>query len=82
VPTTLPMSTDRWSQFEEQRQAHFSKREELVTRIDLGNFGTVDEFEQEHKKIILVKTQAGNHDYLGVQEGLQDIIRKSFGLNS
>jgi abhydrolase domain-containing protein 12 len=76
------MSTDSWSQFEEQRQAHFSKRKEVVTRIDMRNFGTVDEFEQEHRKIILVKAQAGNHDYIGVQEGVQDIIRKSFGLNS
>jgi len=79
LPITLPISTDTWSQFEAKRQAHFARRKEIVTRTDMGNFGTVDRFEQEGRKIILVKTQAGNHDYLGVQEGLQDIIGKSFG---
>lgn len=80
LPTTLPVPTDTWNQFEIQRQAHFAKREVIVTSTDIGNFGTVDEFEQEGRKIVLVKTQAGNHDFLGVQEGLQDIIGRSFRL--
>jgi abhydrolase domain-containing protein 12 len=79
LPTTLPIPTDAWNQFETHRQAHFAKRKEIVTHIDMGNFGTVDEFEQEGRKIILVKTEAGKHDFIGVQEGLQDIIGMSFG---
>jgi len=79
LPTALPIRTETWNLFETHRQAHFAKRKEIVTHIDMGNFGTIDEFE-EGRKIMLVKTKAGNHDYLGIQEGLQDIIGKTFGL--
>lgn len=78
LPTALPIPTETWNLFETQRQIHFAKRKEVVTHIDMGNFGTIDEFEQGGRKIMLVKTRAGNHDYLGTQEGLQDIIGKSF----
>lgn len=32
------------------------------------------------REVIFVKMLEGNHDYVGVQEGLQDIIGRKFGL--
>lgn len=80
LPMTLPIPAETWDQYETQRQAHFARREELVAHTDLRNFGTLDEFQKEGRKILLVKSQAGNHDLVGIQEGLQDIIRKAFRL--
>lgn len=34
------------------------------------------------RDVIFVKMLEGNHDYVGVQEGLQDIIGRKFGLLS
>jgi len=32
------------------------------------------------RRVVFVKTLEGKHDYIGVQEGLQDIIGRKFGL--
>jgi len=32
----------------------------------------------EKRDVVLVKTLAGGHDYLGIQEGLVDIIGQTF----
>lgn len=34
------------------------------------------------REVIFVKMLEGNHDNVGIQEGLQDIISKKFGLSS
>jgi abhydrolase domain-containing protein 12 len=60
-------------------EARRAKREQLVTHTDLPRIGTMDEFIQEGRKIVLVKTHKGGHDYLGIQEGVQDAIGKAFG---
>jgi len=54
-------------------------REEIVTSVELHNFGTVHEFTDSGRKVVFVQTLAGGHDYLGVQEGVQDAIRQTFG---
>jgi abhydrolase domain-containing protein 12 len=46
----------------------------------LANFGRIDEFSEDGRKVVLVKTLAGGHDYLGLQEGLQDIIGRTFAI--
>ncbi len=41
----------------------------------------MDEFTEDNgRRVTLVKTLAGGHDYLGVQEGLVDIIGKAFSV--
>ena len=54
------------------------KRGELVKHTPIPKFGSLDEFEADERQVVLVKTHAGSHDYLPLQEGLQDIIRKRF----
>jgi abhydrolase domain-containing protein 12 len=54
------------------------KRSEILNHRDLLNFGTVDESEQDGRKVVLVKALAGGHDYVGAQEGVQDIIGTTF----
>ncbi|KAJ7644307.1 alpha beta-hydrolase [Roridomyces roridus] len=55
-------------------------REKLLTTVDLHNFGSVREFMDGERKVVFVKSLAGGHDYLGVQEGVQDVIGRNFGL--
>ncbi|KAF9458517.1 abhydrolase domain-containing 12 [Collybia nuda] len=61
---------------EEDRRA---RREELVTHTDLPGVGGVDVGEREGRRVVLVKTDKGGHDYIGVQEGVWEAIGTSFG---
>lgn len=74
------MTTDQWNTFTTQQAARQNKRNELVTTTVMANFGRVDAFEADGRKLVLVKTLFGGHDYLGVQEGIQDVIGRTFGL--
>jgi len=74
------MTTDRWNIFTTQQAARQNKRDELVNTTVMANFGRVDAFEADGRKLVLVKTLFGGHDYLGVQEGIQDVIGRTFGL--
>ena len=76
----LAMSKQDWEIVEGQQNARQKKRNEILKSTTLANFGRVDEFSDNGHKIVLVKTLAGGHDYLGVQEGLQDIIGRTFGI--
>ncbi|RXW22879.1 hypothetical protein EST38_g2991 [Candolleomyces aberdarensis] len=72
------LSTDEWQKMLGQQQARKEKRGELVEHTPISKFGSIDEFEADRRQVVLVKTHAGSHDYLPLQEGLQDIIRKKF----
>ena len=74
----LAMSKEDWEIVERQRKARQNKRNEILKSTTLLNFGRIDEFSEDRRKVVLVKTLAGGHDYLGVQEGLQDIIGRTF----
>lgn len=70
---------DAMSASQEQRSA---AREKLVDHIDMGDFGYIERFWDKTKKrnVMLVKAKHGGHDYLGVQEGVQDAMGRMFGL--
>lgn len=57
-------------------------REKLVDHFDMGDFGYIERFWDKTKKrnVTLVKAKHGGHDYLGVQEGVQDAMGHMFGL--
>jgi abhydrolase domain-containing protein 12 len=76
----LSMSKEDWEIVEGQQKARQEKRNELLKSTTLLNFGRIDEFSEEGRKIVLVKTLAGGHNYLGAQEGLQDIIGRTFAI--
>ena len=74
----LVMSKEDWQVVEAQQKARHNKRNEILKSKTLANFGRIDEFSEDGRKVVLVKTLAGGHDYLGIQEGLQDIIGRIF----
>ncbi|KAG6844517.1 hypothetical protein H0H87_006278 [Tephrocybe sp. NHM501043] len=81
LPEGLSVTQESWEKFWAQREAWTAKRTELLTITKLPNFGIVEQFEADGRKVVFVKTLAGGHDYLGVQEGVQDFIRTSFNVH-
>ncbi|KAF9074506.1 Alpha/Beta hydrolase protein [Rhodocollybia butyracea] len=81
-----PVSTTKedWSAFTAQIAARKSQRDNIVTTTRMANFGVMEEFTDKGGEtvvdVVFVKTLEGKHDYIGVQEGLQDIIGRKFGL--
>jgi len=67
-----------WAVISEQQGLRKTERDQIIKTTKIDNFGQIDEFLENGRKIVLVKTLAGGHDYLGVQEGLVDIIGKTF----
>jgi len=55
------------------------RREELVSRVNIHNFGTLDEFAASGRRVALLKTVSGKHD-IPKEEGVQDTIRRMFDL--
>ena len=76
----LAMSKEDWEIVESQQKARQNKRKEILKSTTFANFGRMDEFSEDGLKIVLVKTLAGGHNYIGVQEGLQDIIGRTFAI--
>jgi abhydrolase domain-containing protein 12 len=76
----LAMSKQDWEIVEGQQKARQNKRNEILKSTSWVNFGRIDEFSENGRKIVLVKTLAGAHIHIGVQEGLQDIIGRTFAI--
>ena len=74
----LAMSKEDWELVDGQQKARQNKRNEILKSTTLANFGRMDEFSEDGRKVVLVKTLAGAHNFLGLQEGLQDIIGRTF----
>ncbi|KAF8221426.1 alpha/beta-hydrolase [Tricholoma matsutake] len=56
-----------------------ARRAELVSRVSIHNFGTLDEFAADGRKVALLKTISGKHD-IPKDEGVQDTIGRMFDL--
>uniref|UniRef100_A0A8H7XQT1 AB hydrolase-1 domain-containing protein n=2 Tax=Psilocybe cubensis TaxID=181762 RepID=A0A8H7XQT1_PSICU len=81
MPTDpLTISQEVWDIISKQSEARRFKRNQILSSKTIPNFGTIDQFVDGPRKVALVKTLAGGHDYLGVQEGLIDIIARNFEL--
>ncbi|KAF7296482.1 AB hydrolase-1 domain-containing protein [Mycena chlorophos] len=81
-PNAAMISHDEWSAFNTQLALRKSVRADVVTTVEMPHFGTLQEFDDvaHGRKVVYLQTLAGGHDYLGVQEGVQDVIGKMFGL--
>jgi hypothetical protein len=55
-----------------------ARRQELVSRVNIPNFGTLDEFTASGRKVALLKIAYEKHDIPKV-EGLQDAIGRMQG---
>jgi len=80
VSAPLWLTAESLGKLTEQHRARREVLEEKVRTTHIPKFGRIDEFVDEKRKVVLVKTLFGGHDYLGIQEGLVDIIGKTFGL--
>jgi abhydrolase domain-containing protein 12 len=56
-----------------------ARRKELVSRANIPNFGTLDEFAANGRKVALLKIAYGKHD-IPKNEGLQEVIGRMFHL--
>ncbi|KAG5351127.1 hypothetical protein C0989_007833 [Termitomyces sp. Mn162] len=81
IPDSLTLTQESWETFSAERKVWITKRAEILRTTELQNFGTVTEFEEEGRKVVFLKTLAGGHDYLGIQEGVQDLIRTVFNVH-
>jgi abhydrolase domain-containing protein 12 len=86
LPETKPLtlgqmlSPEEWEDIQEVLQQRNSVRRGLVQSTTIPRFGRVDEFSADGRSVVLVKTLVGSHDFIGIQEGLQDIIKRKFRL--
>ena len=76
------LSAEEWAKLSEAREARREARAAFIQHESLAKFGEVDEFwdPKNERRVTLVKTLAGGHDRLPLQEGLQDIVKRKFEL--
>ena len=86
VAISLPPNPDmtytkeQYAEFLENQKQRNAKRSELVRKVDIPNFGTVEEFDGTAGKVVYVETFWGSHTRIGVQEGVQEEIARTFKL--
>lgn len=79
LPTNPAAYTpDDWAIFTSAQQKRLAVRREIVSQITIKNFGQLEEIDDNGRKVALLKTLKGGHDRLGIQEGVQDIMRVMF----
>ncbi|KAL1719683.1 Alpha/Beta hydrolase protein [Schizophyllum commune] len=84
---TLPsnpgsLSKDDWDKFTHDVTARRQAEKNLVITNEIRDFGVTSEFvdsDNGDRRVMLVKTLAGGHDAVGLQEGVQDVMGKFFG---
>lgn len=74
-----PEERDALSVSLEKRRA---VKRKIAKHVDMKNFGYIDNFwdRTKNRNVTLVKAKYGGHDYLGVQEGVQDAMGHMFKL--
>lgn len=84
---TLPsnpgaISKDDWEKFTHEVTSRKQAEKNLVIVNEVRDFGVTSEFvdsDNGDRRVMLVKTLAGGHGAVGLQEGVQDIVGKFFG---
>ena len=78
IPGLLTNSSDQVD-LVAQQPLRSDLRKDLVSRVDIHKFGTLDEFMVGGRKVALLKTLNGGHD-IPKNEGVQDVIGRMFNL--
>ena len=81
TPSVVPSAEEYAAYIEAQKQRR-AIRSELVRKIELPSFGTIEEFDGAAGKVVYVETFWGKHNEVGLQEGVQDMIAQTFRLGS
>ncbi|PIL35196.1 transporter [Ganoderma sinense ZZ0214-1] len=73
----MTFTQEQYAAVIEGEKARRAKRSELVRKVDIPSFGTIEEFDGSAGKVVYVETFWGQHNKVGLQEGVQDVIAKS-----
>lgn len=86
VSVVLPMapgsafSPEQYATYTAEQQKRLAARSKLVRKVEVNNFGTIEEFDGGAGKVIYVEAFWGQHQRIGLQEGVQDIVARTFQL--
>ncbi|OSD02496.1 alpha/beta-hydrolase [Trametes coccinea BRFM310] len=75
------LNSDDYAAFIEAQKQRRAARNELVKKVEVPTFGTIEEFDSTAGKVVYVETFWGAHDDVGLQEGVQDVMASTFKLN-
>ncbi|KAI0330811.1 alpha/beta-hydrolase [Cubamyces sp. BRFM 1775] len=87
APVSLPatpdaiLSSEDYATFIEVQKQRRVARSELVRKVEVPTFGTIEEFDGSAGKVVYVETYWGAHNNVGLQEGVQDVLARTFGLD-
>jgi len=73
------MNMSSWDVVPGQQTLQSARCKGLVSHLSIDNFGTLDEFVADHRRVALLRTARGGHDLPKV-EGVQDAIGRMFDL--
>ncbi|KAI0761996.1 alpha/beta-hydrolase [Trametes elegans] len=88
TPISLPatpdqiLSSEEYTAYIEAQKKRHAARSELVRKVEVPTFGTVEEFDGSAGRVVYVETIWGAHNNIGLQEGVQDLFASTFGLGS
>ncbi|KDQ62270.1 hypothetical protein JAAARDRAFT_30167 [Jaapia argillacea MUCL 33604] len=71
-----------WDAYATAQTRRKEARDELVLKKNLEHFGSIQEFSTGGARVVFTKTVWGGHDRIGLQEGVQDAIGRTFGMGS
>ncbi|KAH9924630.1 alpha/beta-hydrolase [Epithele typhae] len=80
-PSIVPSDGEYRTYLEVQKERR-TLRSQLVRKIEVPTFGTIEEFDGSAGKVVYVETFWGNHNEVGLQEGVQDLIASTFRLGT
>lgn len=75
----LVATPNEWAEVNKVQIKREAVRDDILERKELPNFGQVEQFRAGGRNIVYVRSKAGGHDFIGAQEGVQDVIGKTFG---
>ena len=78
-PSIIP-SSEEYAAFLDAQKQRRAARSELVRKVEVPSFGTIEEFDGSAGKVVYVETFWGKHNEVGLQEGVQDVIASTFRL--
>lgn len=73
---------EEYNAFIDAEKARRLARSKLVRKAEVPSFGTIEEFDGPAGKVVYVETFWGQHNEVGLQEGVQDIIGSTFRLGA
>lgn len=74
------LTSEEFLAWTQEQEARSLKRGEIVKKIDIPNFGIVEEFKGLQVPVVYVESFWGSHAKIGLQEGVQDEMAKLFEL--